>query len=191
MLSSPEQQVYGPSTAPSAVGEPASWWRRRSAAGGRACTRWSSSWSVSVCPGSSSSRLWPSPETTEESVDHRRRIISVIQKLNVQLFESHITYQKSQDRQRMVSFGPSKGLAVTCSALLYSTHFLSSWSAPLSETPLDIWLDHLSSTETANRGGCSVHQQWIKAKHFTVEWPLGLVFTCKLSHTSLLSARIR
>lgn len=39
----------------------ASPWRRRSRPGGTACTRWSSSWSVWACPGSSSSRPGPSP----------------------------------------------------------------------------------------------------------------------------------
>lgn len=42
-----------------------SWWRRRSAPGGSAGTRWSSSWFVWACPGSSSSRPWPSPAGTQ------------------------------------------------------------------------------------------------------------------------------
>lgn len=49
------------STGPSAVENLASRWRRCSALGGSACTRWFSSWSVWACPGNSSSHLWPSP----------------------------------------------------------------------------------------------------------------------------------
>lgn len=72
------------STGPSVAGSRASPWRRRSAPSGSACTRRLFSWSVSGCPGSSSSRLWPSPveDAREQSVTEMQKDIKTLSPLS-------------------------------------------------------------------------------------------------------------
>lgn len=66
------------STGPSVAVHRASPWRRSSARRGSACTRRFFSWSASGCPGSSSSRLWPSPvgDASEPSVTEVQKDIT-------------------------------------------------------------------------------------------------------------------